>query len=66
MYLYKPKSKASSEPVDFWYMPLQQQQQPVPAAAADNLAMLNPQQIKPIKRGRAPKVNQDDPSSGRD
>ena len=27
--------------------------------------LVNPQQIKPVKRGRPPKVNQDDPSSGK-
>ncbi|XP_059097155.1 transcription factor p65-like isoform X2 [Tigriopus californicus] len=59
MYLYKPKTQESSEPVNFYYYPRHFDQKP-------NLDTMiqSPQDIKSMKRGREPRLNQDDPSSG--
>jgi len=63
MYIYKPKSGEQSEPVDFFYCPAEATQQ-ANLPQLDGLNAVSPADIKPVKRGRAPKTNQDDPSSG--
>ncbi len=75
MYLYKPKEKAQSEPVDFWYLPansniennlnnLALNGSPIKQEQGGGI-MVKPESIKPVKRGRPPKQQQDEPSDGK-
>lgn len=64
MYLYRPKGKASSEPVDFWYLPAAAKAAAVAAAPSAVNDLSRTPDIKPVKRGRAPRAAHDDPSSG--
>ncbi len=80
MYLYKPKEKAQSDPVDFWYLPAAAEVKvelnngglaaaataasPIAHAQQMSLQAQTPPDIKPIKRGRPPKSTPDEISDG--
>lgn len=80
LYLYRPKEKEMSDPVNFWYTPSQQVRYHESLLLSCWVTLLTyfcyqlldmktlnlaAMPVKPVmKRGRAPKVNQDDPSSG--
>lgn len=63
MFIHKPKSGESSEPVDFYYLPAQAGMTARTPPALDGVNAINPADIKPVKRGRTP-MKTDDPSSG--
>ena len=71
MFLYKPKAKAYSDPVDFYYVPSSQMElkPPLAPAATAQGTMGSPARAAvprsaTNKRTRAPKINPDEESSG--